>query len=227
MSMMSILKRLFRAAGEAYLDEKLPASGRRRPASSGRKPAAKKPASASGKPASQQARRKTGSASRSAKVYGEQAIPAGQSGMFTPVPQMLRQMRTLSGYNNISGTRSLESLFYQQGKFMEQYTDDYHEPVHCGRAVPMYYNMKDNELRAYFTWRTLYRQGALPESQNAFLLLYSYEALNLIGFASAALAYEALGNLLRDYGGQFPSVRKALLRWMPDFAAYYYLPYRL
>ncbi|MBP0974744.1 MAG: TerB N-terminal domain-containing protein, partial [Oscillospiraceae bacterium] len=179
------------------------------------------------KPASQSARRKTGTASHSAKVYSDQSILANPAGMFTPVPQLLRQMRTLSSYNNLDGTRSMESLFYQQGKFMEQYTDDYHEPVQCGRAVPMYYNMKDHELRAYFTWRTLYRQGALPASQNAFLLLYAYEILNLIGFSSAESAYDALGNLLRDYGEQFPSVKKSLLRWMPDFAAYYHLPYRL
>ena len=228
MSMMSILKRLFRAAGEAYLDEKLPASRPRQSASGSRKkPAAKKPASAARKPASQSARRKTGTASHSAKVYSDQSILANPAGMFTPVPQLLRQMRTLSGYNNLDGTRSMESLFYQQGKFMEQYTDDYHEPVQCGRAVPMYYNMKDHELRAYFTWRTLYRQGALPQTQNAFLLLYAYEILNLIGFSSAELAYDALGNLLRDYGEQYPSVKKSLLRWMPDFAAYYHLPYRL
>ena len=76
MSMMNILKKLFRAAGEAYLDEKLPASGARRPASSARrKPAAKKPASPSKRPVSQTAnRRKTGTASHSAKVYSDQSI---------------------------------------------------------------------------------------------------------------------------------------------------------
>ena len=229
MSMMNILKKLFRAAGEAYLDEKLPASKPRKPASSAkRKTAAKKPASPSKRPASQTAnRRKTGTASHSAKVYSDQSILSNPMAMFTPVPQQLRQMRTLSGYNNLDGTRSMESLFYQQGKFMEQYTDEYFETVQCGRSTPMYYNMKDNELRAYFTWRTLYRQGALPNTQNAFLLLYAYEILNLIGFSSAELAYDALGNLLRDYGEQFPSVKKSLLRWMPDFAAYYHLPYRL
>ena len=229
MSMMNILKKLFRAAGEAYLDEKLPASGARRPASSARrKPAAKKPASPSKRPVSQTAnRRKTGTASHSAKVYSDQSILSNPMAAFTPVPQQLRQMRTLSGYNNLDGTRSMESLFYQQGKFMEHYTDEYFDKVQCGRSTPMYYNMKDNELRAYFTWRTLYRQGALPETQNAFLLLYAYEILNLIGFATAELAYDALGNLLNDYGEQFPSVKKSLLRWMPDFAAYYHLPYRL
>ena len=147
--------------------------------------------------------------------------------MFYAVPQQIRQMRTISGYNNLDGTRSMESLFYQQGKYMENYTDDFAENVLCGRSMPMYYNMKDNELRCYFAWRTLYRQGALPPAQNAFLLLYTYEMLNLIGVQTPEQAYTILGRLLNDYGEQFPSFRKSLVRWMPDFAAYYNLPPRI
>lgn len=240
MSMLSMLKRLFRAAEEAYQDEQLPkpkkpaakkpaskkpASAAKKPASAAKKPAAKKPASAAKKPSS--ARRKPGTASHSAQIYGEQSIFANPSAMFYPVPQQIRQMRTLSGYNSLDGKRSMESLFYQQGKYMENFTDDFPDTVQCGRSVPMYYNLKDNELRAYFTWRTRYRMGALPPAQNAFLLLYAYEILNLIGFQSAELAYDALSQLLRDYGEQFPSVKKSLLRWIPDFAAYYQQPYRL
>lgn len=231
MSMLGLLKKLFQAAGEAYLDEQIPASQRKKPAAkkpAAKKPAAKKPAASAKKPASSGTnRRKSGTASHSAQVYTEQSIFKDPTVVFTPVPAQIKQMRTLSGYRTGSGTRSMESLFYQQGKYMENYTDDYPETVQCGRSTPMYYNMKDNELRAYFTWRTRYRQGMLPPSQNAFLLLYAYEALNQIGFASPELAYDALGNLLSDYGGQYPSLKKSLLRWMPDFAAYYHLPYRL
>ena len=238
MSMLSMLKRLFRAAEEAYQDEQLPKPKKpaakkpaakkpaaKKPASAAKKPAAKKPASAAKKPSS--ARKKPGTASHSAQVYGEQSIFANPSALFYQVPQQIRQMRTLSGYNNLDGKRSMESLFYQQGKYMENYTDDFPDLVQCGRSTPMYYNLKDNELRAYFTWRTRYRMGALPAAQNAFLLLYAYEILNLIGFQSAELAYDALTQLLRDYGEQFPSVKKSLLRWIPDFAAYYQQPYRM
>ena len=228
MSMLSVLKRLLRAAGEAYLEEQKPAAQRRNTtASSGRKPAARRSSSAKKSTAPARSRRKAATVSSSAQIYGEQSIPGRPAVTMYQVPEMLRRMRTLSGYSNLNGTRSMESLFYQQGKFMEDYTDEFHEPVQCGRSMPMYYNMKDDELRAYFTWRTLYRQGALPAAQNAFLLLYAYEILNLIGFSAAEPAYDALGNLLRDYGEQYPAVKKSLLRWMPDFAAYYHLPYRL
>lgn len=226
MSMLGILKKLFQAAGEGYADESIPASKRRKPAS-GTSPSRRPPTGTRKSGTASSNRRRTGTVSSSAQIYGEQSIFANPAVRMMQIPQQIRQMRTLSGYDSITGARSMESLFYQQGKFMEQYTDDYHEPVQCGRSTPMYYNLKDNELRAYFTWRTLYRQGALPEAQNAFLLLYAYEVLNLIGFSSAEHAYEALGSLLHDYGGQFPAVKKSLLRWMPDFAAFYHLPYRL
>ncbi len=234
MSIRSMLKQLFKAVESAYQDEPLPKpkkpaakkpAAKKKPASAAKKPAAKKPAAAAKKPSA--AKKKPGTASHSAQIYGEQSIFANPSALFYQVPQQIRQMRTLSGYNNIDGKRSMESLFYQQGKYMESYTDDFPDNVQCGRSTPMYYNLKDNELRAYFTWRTRYRAGALPAAQNAFLLLYAYEILNLIGFQSAELAYDALSQLLRDYGEQFPSVKKSLLRWIPDFAAYYQLPYRL
>ena len=87
MSMMSLLKKLFRAAGDAYLDEKLPASKPRKPAASGRKPAAKKPAASAKKPASQTAKRKkTGTASHSATVYSDQAILSNPMAKLMPVP---------------------------------------------------------------------------------------------------------------------------------------------
>ena len=238
MSLLDKLGKLFSITLAEFHDEQIPKPKKpaakkpaakkpaaKKPASAAKKPAAKKPASAAKKPAS--AKKKPGTASHSAQVYGEQSIFANPSALFYQVPQQIRQMRTLSGYNSLDGKRSMESLFYQQGKYMENYTDDFPDMVQCGRSTPMYYNLKDNELRAYFTWRTRYRMGALPPAQNAFLLLYAYEILNLIGFQSAELAYDALGKLLRDYGGQFPSVKKSLMRWIPDFAAYYQLPYRL
>ena len=233
MSLLSMLKQLLTEVGEAYLDEKIPAAPKT-PAA--RKPVAKKSAA----PAKRKMVKKEAPPVKitpvegerspvwgSWQAYGAQPITRPHGAGFVQVPEQIRRMRSLSGYITLDGTRSMESLFYQQGKFMEQYTDDFPDAVHCGRSTPMYYNLKDDELRAYFTWRTRYREGALPASQNAFLLLYAYEILNLIGFADAAAAYDALARLYADYGGQFPAVRKSVLRWMPDFAVYYRQPYRL
>ncbi|HAG12649.1 MAG TPA: hypothetical protein DCG49_02175 [Ruminococcus sp.] len=229
----SLLQQLFRDAAETVIfdDLKSPNAKPKKPGSAKKPSSAAKKTTSAKKPTSVKkpavaGKKKPEGVTASSQIYTEQSIFGGSA--FYAVPQQIRQMRTLSGYNNLNGTRSMESLFYQQGKFMEHFTDDYPDAVQCGRSTPMYYNMKDQELRAYFTWRTRYRQGALPAAQNAFLLLYAYECLNLIGFQdNASAAYDALGRLLNDYGTAFPSVKKSLLRWMPDFAAYYQLPYRL
>ncbi|MBR3267232.1 MAG: TerB N-terminal domain-containing protein [Oscillospiraceae bacterium] len=230
MNMLKALRQLF----HGLVDDQPPA--RRRSGSSGRKTSSSgRKTTSSSRAKSSAAKRKTtssrgrrtGKVTTSSTVYTEQSIFGGNSAsLFYSVPQQIRTMRTLSGYNNLDGTRSMESLFYQQGKYMENFTDDFPDNVLCGRTTPMYYNLKDNELRCYFTWRTRYRTGALPAAQNAFLLLYAFELLNLIGVQTPEQAYAALGSLLTDYGEQFPSFRKSLLRWMPDFAAYYQIPYR-
>ena len=227
MDMLKALKSLFRAA---FSDEPVPAKRSSTPSrkkTTARNPAAKKTAARRSSSASA-GKRRTGTVSHSKTTYTEQSILGGNSAsLFYSVPQQIRQMRMISGYNNLDGTRSMESLFYQQGKYMENYTDDFPDNVLCGRSTPMYYNMKDNELRCYFAWRTLYRQGALPPAQNAFLLLYTFELLNLIGVQMPEQGYAMLGRLLTDYGTQFPSFRKQITRWMPDFAAYYNLPPRI
>ncbi|MCQ2416233.1 MAG: TerB N-terminal domain-containing protein [Oscillospiraceae bacterium] len=168
----------------------------------------------------------SGKAVKSQETYYEQPLNGNPLSMFT-VPSRIRKMRTLSGFNQLDGTRSMESLFYQQGIFMADYTDDFPDMVQCSRSTPMYYNMKDDELRAYFTWRTRYRQGALPAAQSAFLLLYTFEILNLIGVSAPEEGYGILCRLREDYGESFPAFQKSLDMWMQDFAAYYRLPYRL
>ena len=103
MSMLSMLKRLFRAAEEMYQDEQVPKP--KKPAA--KKPAAKKPASAAKKPAAAAKkpaaakRKKPASVSHSAQIYGEQSIFANPSAMFYPVPQQIRQIshkRSDSGF---------------------------------------------------------------------------------------------------------------------------------
>lgn len=216
MGLLELLNKLMRETSREIFDELDSLSTQRKPSSGKRK--SQKNISGNNKKSV---------TTRSEQVYCAQSIVSAPFGAYVEMPEMLRRMRTLSGYNNLDGTRSMESLFYQQGKFMEYFTDNFPDAVKCSRTVPMYYNLSDHELRAYFTWRTQYRLGAKLPSQASFLLLYSYEILNLIGFSSAELAYDALGKLLSEYGEGFPNVKKLLLKWMPDFAAYYRLPYRL
>lgn len=143
---------------------------------------------------------------------------------FEETPKEIRQMRTISGYS-VTGKRTMESLFVQQGRYMVDYEDDYEKYVPCSRVNPMYYNMKDDELRCYFTWRTKYKLGEKPETEDAYLLLYASEILNQIGVTSPQDALTRLKWLSVDYGDKHPRLKTAITRWLPDYAVYFGLPY--
>ena len=169
-------------------------------------------------------RRRNGSSSRTSTVYGAEPIVRTGSQMLQQVPLRIRQMRTLSSSNPFE-RQSMEATFYRQGKYMEQFTDDYYESVPCTRRVPMYYNLRDAELRTYFTWRSRYRQGALPETDTPYLLLYAFELINLIGVQTPAEGYALLKQLFSDYSGTNPELKQHLPRWVRDYAVYYGMEY--
>ena len=110
MGMLNLLKKLFKAAGGTF-GEPQPAASKPKRKPAAKKPAAKKPAAK--KPA---ASKRKGTASHSAQVYGSETIFANPMAALTPVPAQIRQMRSLSGYDSLTGQRSMEQLFYQQGK---------------------------------------------------------------------------------------------------------------
>ncbi|MCR5305963.1 MAG: TerB N-terminal domain-containing protein [Oscillospiraceae bacterium] len=213
MDLWKLLGKLIGSIGE----EPVPLKPKR--PSSPRKPAAKR--RSTGRPAN---RRRTGSASRSSTVYGSEAIPYSGAHLMQPVPLRIRQMRTLTAANPFA-RQSMEATFVRQGRYMEQFTDDCAEPVPCGRSVPMYSNLNDCELRTFFTWRTRYRQGALPEADTPYLVLYFFELLNGIGVQSPAESYALMKQLYADYAETNPELKKRFPRWIRDFAAYYGIPY--
>ena len=171
------------------------------------------------------ARKPSGTVSRSNQIYGEQTILTTAAQLPMQLPYRLRQMRTLSGIT-AGGTRSMESLFVQQGRFMADFTDDYPHHVPCTRRVPMYYNLSNEELRCYFTWRTQYRAGGIPAIDGQYLLLYCSEIINQIGIASPEEGYDRLLKLCDDYAVLCPDAVKKITRWAMDYAAFYQLPFR-
>ena len=210
---MDILKLLGRLLGAAASE---PVPARRTSPQRKRTQQTKKRTSAPAKP------RRTGQSVRSGTVYGEEPIFRTASQLAMSTPQEIRTMRTFSA----SGLQSvsMESLFYRQGKFMEHFTDDFPDPAPCKRTTPMYYNLRDAELRTYFTWRTRYRQGMLPDTQTPYLMLYCSEIINLIGVPDASAGLSVLNRLYDDYAETHPPLKKALSQWIPDFCAYYQQP---
>ena len=217
MDILKLLGKLIGAAVEQPVPPRRPGNGSRK--TTKRKTAQRRRSTA---PVSRQ---RQGGAVRSGTVYGEEPIIRTGSQLLIQTPAMIRQMRTLTSAAP-AAQRSMEALFYRQGKFMEQFTDDYADAVPCKRTTPMYYNLRDAELRTYFTWRTRYRQGMLAETDSAYLLLYCCELINQIGVRTPEEGYAKLGAVLDDFGESHPDIRRMILRWMPDYAAYYDQPFR-
>lgn len=216
MDILKLLGRLLGAAAEQPVPPRRPGTQRkttRRKTSTQRKRTTA--------PASRQ---RQGRAVTTGQVYGEEPILRTGAQLLMQTPAMIRQMRTLSGMQGQQ--RSMEALFYRQGKFMEAFTDDFSGHAPCKRTTPMYYNLRDDELRTYFTWRTRYRQGMLPETDSGYLLLYCCELINQIGVRTPEEGYAQLGRVLEDYGESHADIRRYLLKWMNDYAAYYDQPFR-
>ncbi|MBR5372314.1 MAG: TerB N-terminal domain-containing protein [Oscillospiraceae bacterium] len=162
---------------------------------------------------------------RTERIFDEQPIIMTPGHTHMQIPYQIMQMRTISGAD-ITGKRSLERLFVQQGRFMQDFTDDFPDHVPCTRRMPMYYNLSNHELRCYFTWRTRYRQGMLPDTESPYLLMYACELINQIGVQTPRKGYDRLMHLYDDYAAAHPDLAKRLAVWMADYAAYYELPFR-
>lgn len=170
------------------------------------------------------AQKKNTQVRRQSTVYTDEMItPPLQR--YEIVPAKIKQMRTISGYT-MTGQRSMEALFYHQGVFMADYKDNYERAVPCTRTTPMYYNLRDDELRCYFTWRTLYRAGGCPDTELAYLLLYCYEMINIIGVAQPQQGFTGLEDVLALYGDAHPQLKKMIPHWLADYAAYYGIEYK-
>ena len=231
MDLSRLLAELLVNAAVTYLDEQVPsAPPPRRPAPQGRR-------IPQGTPQPRRVASPSAPLRRGKPVRSQSAVRRGSGGVpyvdkwiqlprheFEEVPKEIRQMRTISGYS-VTGKRSMESLFVQQGRFMVDFCDEYEKYVPCSRTTPMYYNLKDDELRCYFTWRTKYKLGEHTETETAYLMLYASEILNQIGVTSPQDALERLKWLSADYGDKHPQLKKAVSRWLPDYAAYFGLPY--
>lgn len=138
------------------------------------------------------------------------------------MPAQYRAMRRLAKthanwlYSSTHGSK----LFYEQGKLMERFSDDY-EGVGASLLFlgnyPTYAEMSDYELRLYITWRTRLRAGETPECPVAFLYVYAYELLCGIGVEPGQQGHAALVDLARRYEGASPAFDAHLHRWTHDY----------
>lgn len=176
------------------------------------------------------------------RVYQDEPIIRRGTQMKSYLPQRYRDMKALartfeptdgasfyqdarfvkrpSGYTVISGNR----LFFEQAHFMADWEDDFPYSGTFEHFYPTYSQMKDDELRGYFTWRTKVRSGRVEETSLSFAFVYCYELLNGVGGETPLDCFRTLKQFWFDYRTFAPEMNRYLKYWLRDFAVYHNLP---
>ncbi len=162
------------------------------------------------------------------RIYGSTAIPKTVS--FTQeeirdTPKQILKMMQLYDASDFSIMNKAQN-FYVQGMYMKDYKD------HCpwngtlNRLLPVYHDLRIEQLRGYFTWRTLLRSGIYEKSCTAFNYLYLYEILNQIGVSSPKDGFVKLKTFYdhrEELAGIDTVLEYKLKKWMPEYAVFYNL----
>lgn len=116
-------------------------------------------------------------------------------------------------------------IFYQQGLFMKDFTDDYTGNTQFSKYFPYYQMMGYEQLRTYFTWRTGVRQGNVADTSLSYAFLYIYELLSHIGADDAQDGLYKLMFFWKAFRVHDKSIDKYVPRWLKDYHVYYSLPH--
>ena len=116
-------------------------------------------------------------------------------------------------------------VFYKQGMFMKDCSDDYTEYKEFTQYFPYYQMMGYEQLRTYFTWRTEIRKGNVTEVSLSYAFLYLYELLSNIGVSDPTDGLNHIMFFWKAYRGYHKSIDKYVLRWLKDYHIYYELPH--
>ena len=137
-------------------------------------------------------------------------------------PAAYREMRKIA-YDLDVFSQSDAKVFYRQGKFMENFQDDFDYRGDLIRYFPTYQSLTDTELRGYFSWRTNVRRGILKKNSLSFVYLYIYELLNQIGVNSPEEGFHSLNNFWAEYREIDSQISHYVKLWLKDYVVYHNL----
>jgi len=116
-------------------------------------------------------------------------------------------------------------LFYKQGVFMQDFTDDFEEEEEFSSYFPNYQMMNYKQLRTYFTWRTKVRRGLVEKTALSYAYLYVYELITNIGVESPLEGLEQLMWFWQEYRELDASLDNHVPAWIKDYHIFYDLPH--
>lgn len=162
---------------------------------------------------------------RIVRGYQDEALPIRKDRperVKIPLPEKLQWMKDIA--KEVHTFPKPDSwYFYKQAQFAADYTDDFEYNGMFRRYFPTYRDMKDDELRGYFSFRTRFREGRYDaEPQLSFVYVYIYEILNGIG-VNPESGFEILKTIDTLYGSKDDTLREYLRRWIRDYIIYYNL----
>lgn len=155
-----------------------------------------------------------------AKVYREEPILKTAAQMANFTPPKYREMRKLAKSSHVFYSSDAAKIFYEQGKFMEDYTDDYQYNGEFRSYYPTYQDMTDQQLRGYFSWRTKVRDGIVDKTSLSFVFVYIYELLMQIGVSSAEEGFYKIKNFWQIYKDIDPKINHYIKLWLKDYVVY-------
>lgn len=152
--------------------------------------------------------------------YKDEPILRPASKMAGYVPEKIKEMRKITTYFD-SYTMSNAVTFYRQGKFMEDYEDEFECNIFFSRYFPTYQSMDNEQLRSYFSWRTKVRNGEIEKNNTSFAYMYIYELINQIGVSTAHEGFDMLTKFYDACEELGMDVTSNKERWLKDYCIYY------
>lgn len=154
------------------------------------------------------------------KIYRDEPILKTAAQMANFTPPKYREMRKLAKSGPGFYASDAAQIFYEQGKFMEDYTDDYQYNGEFRSYYPTYQYMTDQQLRGYFSWRTKVRDGIMDKTSLSFVFVYIYELLMQIGVSSAEEGFYKIKNFWQSYKVIDPKIDYYIKLWLKDYVIY-------
>lgn len=165
------------------------------------------------------------SESNTGEQYKETALSAPSRSFYSPdtnpdIPEKIREMMRLYKYGDNSFNQKCKN-FYTQGKFMEDYAEDFPWKGDFRHYFPTYHDLNAEQLRGYFSWRKNARKGVYQHIPVSLAYIYIYELLNGIGTSSAEDTLQKLEDFENGFlasGIGDPGIQENLHRWMYEFS---------
>lgn len=158
----------------------------------------------------------------------EVPLPQGAQGRAYPVPDRPSHRIALPGGRELSVEVSLEisgpgaGFVADAERFVARTSAEVpHVPFQTYWST--YRDMRPDQARWYFYWRSQARAGNLLSTDLSYLFIHVYECLHAVGFDDAGAAWQHLLDLWREYRTSHPKLDNYLQHWVLDMNAYYEL----